>query len=324
MKCSYCKKEGLITREHIISDGILELFPECDLTIDNRKSKYYKADPVIKDVCADCNNNKLTYIDSYAKSIVEKYFINKYKKDDIINFEYDFTMIEKMLLKYSFNAMRADKEDISLFTDEVVQYLLNQENEILNKKVTVLVGLKVNTSPMPDFWLNNMKLSWVKSPVFFSAPMMNGFMTHSDNRYKTVLSSMQVFDELDLSYMFNFNSGIFIILVWSDDLSETDFQTRNQFLEAIYPYSLLRRDENYCKLQRCTHAYNWFKPELVDCSSGISLIDQMNAGMSHEIDLIKTQNTLSKGWDAHEKEIRENALERKKAIQNKKNQKKLL
>ena len=42
MKCAYCGEEAKGTREHIISSGILDLFPECDLTFDEyRKIKRY-------------------------------------------------------------------------------------------------------------------------------------------------------------------------------------------------------------------------------------------------------------------------------------------
>lgn len=66
MKCAYCSNEAKSTREHIISSSVLDLFPECFLTVDENRKKIYSADPVINDVCADCNNNKLSYIDNYA------------------------------------------------------------------------------------------------------------------------------------------------------------------------------------------------------------------------------------------------------------------
>ena len=79
--CAYCGNETKGTKEHIISSGILDLFPECFLTIDETKGIVHGADPVIKDVCADCNNNRISYIDSYAKEVVEKYFLQKYDKN---------------------------------------------------------------------------------------------------------------------------------------------------------------------------------------------------------------------------------------------------
>lgn len=71
MKCAYCGKEAKGTKEHIISSGILGLSPECFMTIDGDRKKVYPSDPMVKDVCADCNNNKISYIDSYAKQLVQ-------------------------------------------------------------------------------------------------------------------------------------------------------------------------------------------------------------------------------------------------------------
>ena len=73
MKCAYCGEEAKGTREHIISSGILDLFPECDLTFDEYRIVIHNADPVVNDVCAKCNNSKISYIDSYAKDFVAKY-----------------------------------------------------------------------------------------------------------------------------------------------------------------------------------------------------------------------------------------------------------
>ena len=67
MKCAYCGKEAKGTREHIISCAILDLFPECYITFDDARHTSHESDPMVKDVCADCNNNKISYIDSYAK-----------------------------------------------------------------------------------------------------------------------------------------------------------------------------------------------------------------------------------------------------------------
>ena len=71
MKCAYCGKETKGTKEHIISSAILDLFPECYLTYDGLRKKVYKSDPMIKDVCAKCNNERISYIDSYAKILLD-------------------------------------------------------------------------------------------------------------------------------------------------------------------------------------------------------------------------------------------------------------
>ena len=99
MKCAYCGKEAKGTKEHIISSGVLGLFPECFATIDGERKVVHQGDPMVKDVCADCNNNKISYIDSYAKAFIEKYFIKKYTKDEVLKIEYDYSMIQKMCLR---------------------------------------------------------------------------------------------------------------------------------------------------------------------------------------------------------------------------------
>ena len=113
MICAYCGKDGKGTKEHIISNGVLKLFPECSLTIDSDRNRIHQGDPMIKDVCANCNNIKLPYIDSYAKNLIEKYFMVKYAEDETLVFDYNYTMIQKMCLKFAFNDLRSRKKDIS-------------------------------------------------------------------------------------------------------------------------------------------------------------------------------------------------------------------
>lgn len=115
MICAYCSKEGKGTKEHIISSGVLDLFPECFATIDGERQVVHQGDPMVKDVCADCNNNRISYIDSYAKALIEKYSLKKYLKDDILSMEYNYTMVHKMCLKYAFNDLRTRKKDTSFF-----------------------------------------------------------------------------------------------------------------------------------------------------------------------------------------------------------------
>ena len=77
MNCAYCNEKTSPTREHIISSCVLDLFPECNLTIDSSRNKVYPADPVVNDVCAKCNNQRLSYIDTYAKEFISRYFVKK-------------------------------------------------------------------------------------------------------------------------------------------------------------------------------------------------------------------------------------------------------
>lgn len=66
---------------------VLDLFPEYFLTFDTARNMVHEPEPIVKDVCAECNNSKISYIDSYAKYFISQYFIGKYKEGDIIEIE---------------------------------------------------------------------------------------------------------------------------------------------------------------------------------------------------------------------------------------------
>ena len=59
-------------KEYIISCGILDLFPECYIMFNNARDKVQQADPMLKDVCAECNNQKISYIDKVMLNQLNK------------------------------------------------------------------------------------------------------------------------------------------------------------------------------------------------------------------------------------------------------------
>lgn len=176
MKCAYCGKEAKGTKEHIISCSVLDLFPECYLTLDETRGVVHQADPVVKDVCAKCNNEKLSYIDDYAKNLISQYFTRKYAENDELEIEFNYVMVQKMLLKYAFNDLRAHSESCAFFDDEMLHYLLNETDDSPKGNVTVLCGLAVNVTPLPDAAFGNLKLRWCKDPLFLS----NSTVLHID------------------------------------------------------------------------------------------------------------------------------------------------
>ena len=188
---------------------------------------------MVKDVCADCNNNRISYIDSYAKEFIGKYFLVKYKKDDTLSVEYDYAMIQKMCLKFAFNDLRARKKDVSFFDDEVKEFLLNEEKSSPLGNITILAGLAVNTSPAPDYMFGNMKLRWGDSPLLLA----NSIVTNID--YNTGHISLreemekQEFENYALSYVFRFNSlQLFTFMVVDDTLNHRDCSSKTDAGEA--------------------------------------------------------------------------------------------
>ncbi len=214
MRCAYCGQETKGTKEHIISSGILDLFPECYLTFDNTREKIHMADPMVKDVCAECNNKRITYIDSYAKRLIGQYFTRKYSEEDKIKIEYDYTMVQKMLLKYAFNDMRSHKLDCSYFDGEILHYLMNESDQSPKDYISVLCGLAVNVSPAPDAMFGNLKLRWSKDPILFSNSVIRNIDYETGQIFFNDSIEKEDFPDLRVSYVFRFNSVQFLLLCW--------------------------------------------------------------------------------------------------------------
>lgn len=259
MKCAYCGKEAKGTKEHIISCAILDLFPECYITFDDARHVIHEADPVVKDVCADCNNNKIAYIDSYAKEFISRYFTRKYNEDDTVEIEYDYVMIQKMLLKYAFNDIRSHKGDCSFFDKEILHYITNSCDNVPKENVTVLCGLAINVSPMHDAMFGNLKLRWCKDPLFYSNSTIRNIDYESGQVFLNEYVEKEGFPGLQLSYLFRFNSVQFLLMCWSEDSGK--IQQNKVVLEYQYPYYLMKANDDKAVLPLCTDELNYHKYE---------------------------------------------------------------
>lgn len=255
MKCAYCGKEAKGTKEHIISCAILDLFPECYITFDDAREKVHLGDPMVKDVCAVCNNQKISYIDSYAKNFIGRYFTQKYTEDDVVEIEYDYVMIQKMLLKYAFNDMRSHNADCAFFDEEMLHYLLNESDNSPKANVTVLCGLAVNVSPAPDAMFGNLKLRWCKDPVLYSNSMVRHINYETGQIYLNDDVPKENFPDLKVSYLFRFNSVQFLLMCWdkaSDKIEQNDI-----VLSCQYPYYLMKQNNTKAVLPVCTDEFNY-------------------------------------------------------------------
>ncbi len=274
MKCAYCGNEAPATKEHIISSAILDLFPECYLTVDEKRKVIHASDPMVKDVCADCNNNRISYIDNYAKQLVQKYFLQKYEEDTALEFHYDYAMVQKMLLKYAFNDLRSRKEDSSFFNKRILDFLLNENNDSPLNNVSVLAGLAVNTSPVPDYIFGNLKLRWSKSPVLLENSIVRHYDYETGQIFLREDMEARKFDGLLLSYIFRFNSGQFILLCWDEASDKTEKNLA--VMNIMYPYEGLSNESQSVTLTRCTNESTYHLFPVVDVRWGNSMMDEIS------------------------------------------------
>ena len=123
--------------------------------------------------------------------------------------------------------------------------------------ITVMCGLAVNVSPVPDSMFGNMKLRWCKSPFLYS----NSTIRHIDYNTGEVFLNEDIkkeeFPDLRLSYAFRFNSVQLLLFCW--DKESTSIEQNNIVLECQYPYHLLKKGEKQAILPVCTDELNYHR-----------------------------------------------------------------
>lgn len=123
--CSYCKKEATLTKEHIWPRCLIQRLGPA-MTYEPRSEKFHGGEPVVKDVCALCNNEKLCVLDDYICDIFDKFMAQALPPGSDGRLKYDYHLLLRGLLKISFNSARAMKEDIAIKTlARYANYILN-------------------------------------------------------------------------------------------------------------------------------------------------------------------------------------------------------
>ena len=299
MICAYCGEERKGTREHIISKGILDLFPECNLTYDNTKGIVHNAELFIKDVCVECNNKRLSYIDAYAKQFVSKYFLKDYEENAVLDIEYDYAKMQKIFLKYAYNDIRMRKDNADFFDADIISYLLDEENIIPKDNVQIFAGLAVNVTPIPRAWRGNQKIEWTSTPKF----LKNSIIRFIDDKTGTVYLSDKFetidFPELEVAYVFRFNSLQIILLCWNKNKDNINIE--GTLFERIYPYTLLSKDGK-SKISICTDENNYFNLPMVhvrwDLSNQSGTMRRLASGGSYSY-----KELYEKEWKKEEEKI---------------------
>lgn len=124
-ECAYCGMQATsFTKEHIIPSGLLEMYPDQDVTFNTTtsKSRIYKDNQgqSIKDVCANCNNKLLGRLDAYGVRLIRQYFLSKYSEDSSVSMEYDYHLLQRWLLKIVYNSMRSAGIKSEWFNNEKI------------------------------------------------------------------------------------------------------------------------------------------------------------------------------------------------------------
>lgn len=74
-------------------------------------NNFFTGEPVIKDVCAICNNVKLSRLDNYLSSLFEEHLQQVVKAGCDATLRYSYDLLLRALLKISYNSSRAASDD---------------------------------------------------------------------------------------------------------------------------------------------------------------------------------------------------------------------
>ncbi|HRQ96786.1 MAG TPA: hypothetical protein PK440_17580 [Candidatus Accumulibacter phosphatis] len=95
-------------------------------TYNPRTDGFYIGDPVIRDVCADCNNEKLSPLDAYLSELYDRNFAKVIEPGESVQLAYSYERLLRAILKISYNSTRASGNSQSIAAHQrFVRYVLN-------------------------------------------------------------------------------------------------------------------------------------------------------------------------------------------------------
>ncbi|MCQ2005695.1 hypothetical protein [Rhizobium sp. NRK18] len=129
--CAFCGSTDLKrTKEHLwpaslhrrtvaLQDGIEQKFWLASL------DKALSNEPIIRDVCAVCNNGELSKLDNYICTAFDHHFSIIRERGEEVILEYDYHLLKRWLLKISYNSARINKSDVPVF-EPLIPYIMGQ------------------------------------------------------------------------------------------------------------------------------------------------------------------------------------------------------
>jgi hypothetical protein len=159
-KCAYCDSCTSLTREHIWPKSLINK-SDGFRTYNKQNNIFHDGEPVIKDVCAECNNIHLSKLDAYLNSLYDSFFHQIIESGKDAYLEYDYNLLLRVLLKISYNSSRAAKNTtIVKVHQKLSNYILNggyRSGVMLRLQIvtdSIAVNLKDNSERKfkPEFY----------------------------------------------------------------------------------------------------------------------------------------------------------------------------
>lgn len=149
-QCAYCGKvlvKNIKSKEHIIQNGLIELFPDQNITFTSDRAYKDNNGQSISDVCKICNNGVLSRLDDYGIKLIKDNFMQKFRPDDKLNISFDFNKMCRWLLKIAFNHERVEKNSCTWFKRNM-DYI--NDTSHTSERCSVLAGLHVDMNSLGE------------------------------------------------------------------------------------------------------------------------------------------------------------------------------
>jgi hypothetical protein len=105
--CAYCDRIRPLTRDHVWPECFLDRVGRLAAHFSHQAGRAHGADYVVSDVCSECNNARLSELDSYFCTLYDEYFAITHGAARTVEFRFDYDLLARALLKIAYNSARS-------------------------------------------------------------------------------------------------------------------------------------------------------------------------------------------------------------------------
>lgn len=290
-ECAYCKKAtNDLTGEHVIPNGLLNLYPDQDITFSQDKKYKDNEGLTINDVCASCNNDLLGDLDGYGVSLIKENFMHDFKSDEKYVLSYNYNKLSRWLMKIAYNTDRVSKIDNAVIKN-TTRYILHADD---NEKplFSIFGGLYVD---MTAFGVQNeglyyLPLQVIRQPYLQPKGLLIEYLNDT---------STKEFNSFELKnaytwYVFRFASAIFILILWNYNAMTDEIQDdKNKFID-YFPYHEFLENSSQITLERVTDNFMCKNIAVIDGKEGIAATDKYIEKVLGNRSIYEVRNEMDK------------------------------
>lgn len=194
-RCEFCGQDKPLSKEHVWSSAVLRLFDAvAPMTFDRERGRAYGADPVVKDLCRDCNS-ALSPTDTAMRAFAEQYLVSHLDQHLVVHF--DHLDLLRWIMKTVANCERCINLETTWWR-EFVPFFRGEGGDI--RRVDLFLAPWRDLSPLQVATETNMVLVIGAEQAHFAR------MQDNDPR---LIHAM-----IETTWALKIGSGVFLLVVW--------------------------------------------------------------------------------------------------------------